>query len=86
VRKTRTIDIQSFVEASEIDEKYIEQPYYLAPDEKAAQAYGLLREALKKSKKVAIALGDLWRDTLGPGVDREIALERLQQLWQGQAQ
>ncbi len=55
VRKTRTIDIQSFVEASEIDEKFIEQPYYLAPDAKAAQAYGLLREALKESKKVAIA-------------------------------
>jgi DNA end-binding protein Ku len=55
VRKTRTIEIMSFARAEEIDEKYIEQPYYLAPDEKAAQAYGLLREALKESKKVAIA-------------------------------
>lgn len=30
------------------------------------------------------ALGDLWRDVLRPGVDMEAALERLQQLWQGQ--
>ena len=49
------LDIMSFADVDEIDEKYIEQPYYLAPDEKAAQAYGLLREALKESKKVAIA-------------------------------
>lgn len=55
VKKTRTIEIMSFADADEIDEKYIEQPYFLAPDEKAAQAYGLLREALKESKKVAIA-------------------------------
>jgi predicted metal-dependent hydrolase len=30
------------------------------------------------------ALGDLWRKVLGPGVDMEGALERLQELWQRQ--
>ena len=55
VRKTRTIDILSFADAQEIDEKYIEQPYFLVPDEKARQAYALLREALTKSNKVGIA-------------------------------
>jgi DNA end-binding protein Ku len=54
-KKTRTIDIVEFVEADEIDSKYYEKPYYLEPDAKSTKAYALLREALAKSKKVAIA-------------------------------
>ena len=29
-------------------------------------------------------LGDLWRDVLGPAVDMEATLQRLEQMWQGQ--
>lgn len=54
-RKTKTIDIQNFVFLDEVDPIYFEKPYYLEPDKKAEKAYGLLREALKKSKKVAVA-------------------------------
>lgn len=54
-RKTKTIDIQNFVLLDEVDPIYYERPYYLEPDKKAAKAYALLREALKKSKKIAIA-------------------------------
>lgn len=54
-RKTKTIDIVSFVEEDEVPGTYFEKPYYLEPDKKAEKAYVLLREALKRSKKVGIA-------------------------------
>jgi DNA end-binding protein Ku len=54
-QKTRTIDIEDFVELSEIDPIYYDHPYYLVPDKGAAKAYKLLLEAMKDSGKVAIA-------------------------------
>ncbi|MEX0993621.1 MAG: Ku protein [Solirubrobacterales bacterium] len=53
--KTRTIDIEDFVDLEQIDPLYYDHPYYLAPDVGAAKAYGLLLAALKQSGKVAIA-------------------------------
>ena len=55
VKKSKTIEIESFVNAEEIDEKFLEKPYFLEPDPGAQKVYGLLREALKKSKKVGVA-------------------------------
>lgn len=55
VRKTQLIDVVSFTQESEIDPIYLEKPYYLEPIEGASKAYVILREALKKSKKVGIA-------------------------------
>jgi DNA end-binding protein Ku len=54
-QKTRTIDIEDFVELSEIDPIYYDHPYYLVPDKGAAKAYKLLLDAMKDSEKVAIA-------------------------------
>src|SRR5205085_1645954 len=54
-QKTRTIDIEDFVELSEIDPIYYDHPYYLVPDKGAGKAYKLLLEAMKDSGKVAIA-------------------------------
>jgi DNA end-binding protein Ku len=54
-KKTELINILQFSSEADIDPKYYENPYYIEPDKKAAKAYILLREALKKSKKVAIA-------------------------------
>ncbi len=54
-KKTRSLDVLNFVEEGEIKSEYINKPYYIEPDKKAEKAYVLLREALKKSKKVAIA-------------------------------
>ena len=54
-KKTRTIDIEDFVDLDEIDPLYYEHPYYLAPDTGAAKPYKLLLEALKETNKVAIA-------------------------------
>jgi len=53
--KTRTIDIEDFVDLDEIDPVYYDHPYYLVPDKGAAKAYGLLLGAMKESGKVAIA-------------------------------
>jgi DNA end-binding protein Ku len=53
--KTRTIDIEDFVDLEDIDPIYYDHPYYLVPDKGAAKAYGLLLEAMRESGKVAIA-------------------------------
>jgi len=54
-KKTKSIEIKSFVNEDEIDPVYFEKPYYLEPDKNAAKPYALLREALRESKKVGIA-------------------------------
>lgn len=54
-KKSDTIDILEFSNETEIDTIYFEKPYYLAPGKGADKPYALLREALRKSKKVAIA-------------------------------
>jgi len=53
--KTRTIDIEDFVDLDDIDPLFYEHPYYLAPDTGASKPYKLLLEALKATNKVAIA-------------------------------
>lgn len=54
--KTQTVDITDFVELDDIDPEYFDKPYYLAPTtKKNTKAYALLREALKRAKKVGIA-------------------------------
>src|SRR3954447_5783915 len=53
--KTRTIDIQEFVDLDQIDPIYYDHPYYLAPDKGAAKAYKLLLDAMEQADKVAIA-------------------------------
>ena len=53
--KTRTIDIEDFVDLDQIDPIYYDHPYYLAPDTGAAKAYKLLVDAMEEANKVAIA-------------------------------
>jgi DNA end-binding protein Ku len=53
--KTRTIDIEDFVDLDEIDPLFYEHPYYLVPDTGASKAYKLLLAALEQTNKVAIA-------------------------------
>ncbi|GGD55247.1 Ku protein [Erythrobacter arachoides] len=51
----KTLELVQFVDADEIDPLYYEKPYYVAPkDELAEEAFVVLREALRKSKKVAL--------------------------------
>ena len=53
--KTKTIDIIRFADVDEVDSIYFEKPYYLEPDKSGEKAYILLREALRRSRKVGIA-------------------------------
>jgi DNA end-binding protein Ku len=55
LESTKTIDIERFVPAEEIDRIYWDNPYYLAPDGKLAQeAYGVIRTAMERSGQIAL--------------------------------
>jgi DNA end-binding protein Ku len=54
-KKTRTIEIEDFVDLSDIDPILYDHPYYLAPGAGGAKPYRLLLEAMRESGKVAIA-------------------------------
>jgi DNA end-binding protein Ku len=55
LESTKTIDIERFVPAQDIDRIYWDNPYYLAPDGKMAQeAFGVIRTAMEKSGQVAL--------------------------------
>src|SRR5437879_12924471 len=51
-RATRTIEIEDFVELSQIDPIYYETTYYLVPDKGAAKQCALLLEAMQRTRKV----------------------------------
>lgn len=55
VESTRTIDIQQFVDVSEIDPIYYKKTYYLGPEEAGVKAYQLLRQSLEEGNRVGIA-------------------------------
>ena len=51
----RTLELIRFVDANEIDALYFEKPYYVVPaDELAEQAFIVLREALRRTRKVGL--------------------------------
>jgi DNA end-binding protein Ku len=51
----KTLELTQFVDASEIDPLYYERPYYVVPaDDLAEEAFVVLREALRDTKKVAL--------------------------------
>jgi len=52
---TRTLDIERFVDDDDIDRLYWNDPYFLAPDgDMAVEAFTVIREAMKKARKVAL--------------------------------
>ena len=53
-KATRTIDIEEFVDLSEIDPIYYDHNYYLAPTAGGAKAYRLLLDAMREAGKVGI--------------------------------
>jgi DNA end-binding protein Ku len=55
IESARTIEIDQFVPKSEIDERYIDSPYYLAPDGKVGQdAFAVIRDTMDKLNMVAL--------------------------------
>lgn len=55
LESTHTIDIDDFVAEDEIDQRYLNRPYYIAPNGKTgADAFAVIRDAMKKKGKVAL--------------------------------
>ncbi|HTI67431.1 MAG TPA: Ku protein [Caulobacteraceae bacterium] len=55
LESTRTIDIERFVDVSDIDRLYWNDPYYLVPDGKmAAEAYAVIRASMEQSGRIAL--------------------------------
>lgn len=56
IESNHTIDIDSFVPRDEIDKRYLDRPYYIAPDGKAGiDAFAVIRDAMKDQDRVALA-------------------------------
>jgi len=56
IESNHTLNIEAFVDQSEVDVIYQDTPYYLAPDgAMAEETFVVLREAMRRSGKVAIA-------------------------------
>ena len=56
-RRTRTIEIEQFVEVTEVDPIYFDHPYYLLPtgsDDGSARAYRLLVEVMARTDRAAL--------------------------------
>src|SRR5262245_59830394 len=55
IESTRTIDIDQFVPKNEIDERYVDSPYYIAPDGQVGQeAFAVIRDTIAKLNMVAL--------------------------------
>jgi len=56
IESKRTIEIDEFVPKKEIDELYLNSPYYIVPDgEVGQQAFAVIREVIRKEGMVALA-------------------------------
>src|SRR5215469_10657861 len=55
IESTRMIEIETFVPQAEVDQIYLDSPYYLAPDDKVAEeAFAVIRDAMTRKKMVGI--------------------------------
>jgi DNA end-binding protein Ku len=54
IEASRQMDILAFVDFDSIDPRYIDRPYYLAPQKGGKKAYALLRETLRKTGKAGV--------------------------------
>jgi DNA end-binding protein Ku len=56
IESTHTIEIDSFVPRAEIDDRYLDSPYYIAPTDQVGQeAFSVIRDAMREKKMVGIA-------------------------------
>jgi DNA end-binding protein Ku len=56
VESTHTVDIDSFVPRDEIDKRYLDKPYYIAPsgEQVGEEAFAVIRDAMKDKERVAL--------------------------------
>lgn len=56
IESNKTINIERFVDESAVDQIYLDQPYYLAPDgAMAEETFRVIHEAMRQQKKVALS-------------------------------
>lgn len=55
LKGSQTVEIEDFVDASEVPIYYFDRPYYLEPIQRGEKGYALLRETLKRTGKIGIA-------------------------------
>ena len=55
IKSTQVVDIQEFVNASEIDTRFFDTSYFLAPEKQGGKAYSLLHDALEQSGLAGLA-------------------------------
>lgn len=54
-KKSKTIEIEAFVKETDVADMLFKKPYFLEPQKEGGKAYHLLRNALKKTKKLGVA-------------------------------
>ena len=55
LESTHTLNIESFVVRSEVDERYLDKPYYLAPEDKVSrEAFAVIRDAMREKNKAGL--------------------------------
>jgi DNA end-binding protein Ku len=55
IKSNQTVDIREFVNLSDVDPRFFDEPYFLAPEKGGAKAYILLREALERSGRAGVS-------------------------------
>lgn len=62
LESTHTVDIEAFVPRDEVDELYLDESYYIVPNDKVAtEAFAVIREAMRKQNLVGLARVVLYR-------------------------
>ena len=55
LKKSRTIDIEEFIDEAEVADVLFKKPYFLEPQKEGGKSYNLLRDALKSTGKLGVA-------------------------------
>lgn len=55
MKKSKTIDIEEFIDEDEVADVLYKKPYFLEPQKEGGKSYNLLRDALKKTEKLGVA-------------------------------
>lgn len=55
MKKSKTIDIEEFIDEDEVEDVLFKKPYFLEPQKEGNKSYNLLRDALKKTGKLGVA-------------------------------
>jgi non-homologous end joining protein Ku len=77
LESTHTVDIIGFVPKSDIDKRYLDKPYYVTPQGKAgADAFAVIRDAMKDKDRVALAKKLVRRKAKGHSIEEPAPDER----------